>query len=124
MRYMMLIYSREDEAATPEDMCAVAMAHKTLMDETRSRGIFRAGDPLQASSTATTVRLQDGKVLVTDGPFAETKEQLAGYYILDCQDLDEALAWAAKIPTACAGAAGCIEVRPLREFPPREPMNA
>ena len=123
MRYMMLIYSREDEAATPEDMCAVAMAHKAVMDETRRRGIFRAADPLQASSTATTVRLQDGKALVTDGPFAETKEQLAGYYILDCQDLEEALAWAAKIPTACAGAAGCVEVRPLREFPQREAVN-
>jgi hypothetical protein len=124
MRYMMLIYSHEDEAATPEDMGAVAMAHKALMDETCRRGIFRAGDPLQASSTATTVRLQDGKALVTDGPYAETKEQLAGYYILDCEDLDEALAWAAKIPTACAGAAGCVEIRPLREFSPREPMNA
>ena len=55
--------------------------------------------------------------MVTDGPFAETKEQLAGYYILDCEDLDEALAWAAKIPTACAGATGCIEIRPIREFP-------
>lgn len=122
MRYMMLIYSHEEEAAAPEDMGAVAMAHKALMDETRRRGIFRAGDPLQASSTATTVRLQDGKALVTDGPYAETKEQLAGYYILDCQDLDEALAWAAKIPTACAGGAGCVEIRPLREFP--QPMNA
>jgi hypothetical protein len=118
MRYMMLIYSREDEAATPEDMGAVAMAHKSVMDETSRRGIFRAADPLQASSTATTIRLQDGKALVTDGPYAETKEQLAGYYILDCQDLDEALAWAAKIPTACAGGGGCVEVRPLREFPP------
>jgi hypothetical protein len=74
--------------------------------------------------TATTLRVQDGKSLVTDGPFAETKEQLAGYYILDCQDLDEALAWAAKIPTACAGAAGCIEIRPIREFPSRAPGNA
>jgi hypothetical protein len=118
MRYMMLIYSHEEEAATPEDMGAVAMAHKALMDETSRRGIFRAADPLQASSTATTIRLQDGKALVTDGPYAETKEQLAGYYILDCQDLDEALAWAAKIPTACAGGSGCVEIRPLREFPP------
>ena len=55
--------------------------------------------------------------MVTDGPFAETKEQLAGYYILDCEDLDEALAWAARIPTACAGKIGCVEVRPIREFP-------
>jgi hypothetical protein len=117
MRYMMLIYSGEDDAATPEDMRAVAGAHKAVMDEARHRGVFRAADPLEPSSTATTVRVNDGKALVTDGPFAETKEQLAGYYILDCQDLDEALAWAAKIPTACAGVAGCIEVRPIREFP-------
>jgi hypothetical protein len=124
MRYMMLIYSREDEAGTPEDLRAVAAAHKIVMDQTRERGIFCAADPLQPSMTATTVRVQDGKSLVTDGPFAETKEQLAGYYILDCQDLDEALAWAAKIPTACAGAPGCIEIRPIREFPPRTPVNA
>jgi hypothetical protein len=124
MRYMMLIYSNEDESATPEDMRAVAAAHKAVMDETRQRGIFRAADPLQASATATTVRVKDGQALVTDGPFVETKEQLAGYYILECQDLDEALAWAAKIPTACAGGAGCVEIRPVREFSQRPPMNA
>jgi hypothetical protein len=62
------------------------------------------------------VRIENGKTLITDGPFAETKEQLAGYYILDCQDLDEALAWAAKIPTGCRGGIGCIEVRPIREI--------
>jgi hypothetical protein len=124
MRYMMLIYSREDEAATPEAMRAVATAHKALMDQARDHGIFCAADPLQSSMTATTVRLRDGQSVVTDGPFAETKEQLAGYYILDCQDLDEALTWAAKIPTACAGAAGCIEIRPIREFPSRPTVNA
>jgi hypothetical protein len=121
---MMLIYSHEDEAATPEDMRAVAAVHKAVMDDARHLGVFRAADPLEASTTATTVRMQDGKALVTDGPFAETKEQLAGYYILDCQDLDEALAWAAKIPTACAGAAGCVEIRPIREFPQRVLVNA
>ena len=124
MRYMMLIYSQETEAATPEDMRAVATAHGTLMAEVRSRGILCAADPLQASGTATLVRVQDGAALITDGPYAETKEQLAGYYILECKDLDEALAWAAKIPTACAGAAGCVEVRPIREFPQRAPVNA
>jgi hypothetical protein len=123
MRYMMLIYSRENESATPEEMAAVAAAHKRLMDQTRDRGVFCAADPLQPSVTATTVRVQDGTSLITDGPFAETKEQLAGYYILDCQDLDEALDWAAKIPTACAGGAGCIEIRPIRDFPSRAPVN-
>jgi hypothetical protein len=123
MRYMMLIYSREDDAATPEDMRAVAAAHKAVMDQARSHGIFCAADPLQPSVTATTLRVQDGQSLVTDGPFAETKEQLAGYYILDCQDLDEALAWAARIPAACAGAAGSIEIRPIREFSSRATVN-
>jgi hypothetical protein len=123
MRYMMLIYSQENEAATPQDMGAVAAAHGALMDEVRNRGILCAADPLQASSTATMVRVQDGDTLITDGPYAETKEQLAGYYILDCKDLDEALAWAAKIPTVCAGMAGCIEVRPIREFPQPAPVN-
>jgi hypothetical protein len=61
--------------------------------------------------------MKEGKTLVTDGPFAETKEQLAGYYILDCADLDEALEWAAKIPTGFGGANGCVEVRPIHEFP-------
>src|SRR5580658_5732917 len=124
MRYMMLIYSQENDAVTPDDMQAVAAAHGALMEEARRRGILCAADPLQASSTATVLRLQDGDALITDGPYAETKEQLAGYYILDCKDLDEALAWAAKIPTACAGIAGCIEVRPLREFPQGAPMHA
>jgi hypothetical protein len=73
MRYMMLIYSQENEAATPEDMRAVAAAHSTLMDEVRSRGILRAADPLQASTTATVLRVQDGDALITDGPHAETK---------------------------------------------------
>jgi len=116
MRYMMLIYSQENEPATPDELKEVAAAHWAVMDETNRRGIFRAADPLQPTSTATTLRVQEGKVLVTDGPFVETKEQLAGYYILDCQDLDEALEWAAKIPTACRGAAGYIEVRPIREI--------
>lgn len=123
MRYMMLIYSQEDEAATAEDRSAVVAGHGAVMEEARHRGILCAADPLQPSATATVVRVQQGASVVTDGPYAETKEQLAGYYILDCQDLDEALAWAAKIPTACAGRSGCIEIRPIREFSPRVPMN-
>ncbi|HMF75094.1 MAG TPA: YciI family protein [Bryobacteraceae bacterium] len=122
MRYILLIYSQEDEGATAEDLGAVAAGHRTVMEETSRRGLFRAADPLEPTATATTVRVKDGAVLVTDGPFAETKEQLAGYYILDCQDLDEALAWAAKIPTGCRGEAGCVEVRPIREI--RRPIHA
>jgi hypothetical protein len=115
MRYMMLIYSREDETATPDELKAIAAGHGAVMSETSRRGIFRAADPLEPTVTATTVRVNSGEALITDGPFAETKEQLAGYYILDCQDLDEALSWAAKIPTGCKGGVGCVEVRPIRE---------
>ena len=117
MRYIMLIYSQEDETVTPEAIGAVAEAHHALLNETQSRGILRGAEPLAASVTATTVRVQDGKVVVTDGPYAETKEQLAGFYILDCENLDEALEWAAKVPTGCQGGGGLVEVRPLRQMP-------
>jgi hypothetical protein len=113
---MMLIYSREDDSATPEDLSRVAEAHRSLMQDAGARGVLRAAEPLERSTTATTLKLDGGKVLLTDGPFAETKEQLAGYYILDCQDLDEALEWAARIPTACQGSAGYVEVRPIRQM--------
>ncbi len=117
MRYMLLIYSRENESATAGEMRETAAAHRAVMEEASRRGIFRAADPLESAATATTVHVQGSNVLLTDGPFAETKEQLAGYYILDCEDLDEALEWAAKIPTTCQGAAGYVEVRPIREIP-------
>lgn len=120
MRYMLLIYTKEDEAArSPENAEKDMAAHWAVMDETTKRGIFRAAEPLQPTRSAATVRVRSGKVSITDGPFAETKEQLAGYYILDCKDFDEAIAWAAKIPASCGGAAGCIEIRPMRELPPR-----
>jgi hypothetical protein len=94
------------------------------MDETRARGIFEGAEPLHPTATATTVRMEGGKPLVLDGPFAETKEQLAGYYILDCyildcKDLDEAIGWAAKIPTICKGGEGGVEIRPIMGLPPR-----
>jgi len=121
MRYMMLIYTRETDSASPEEMQAVSTAHWAIMDETARRGILRGTDPLEPTSTATTVRMRDGKAIVTDGPFAETKEQLAGYYILECKNLDEALEWAARIPSSCGGAAGCVEVRPIHEI--RKPAS-
>lgn len=118
MRYMLLIYSKETGEATPEEMQRVAMGHKAVMEEAGRRGVLRGADPLKSASTATTLRMEGGKALITDGPFAETKEQLAGYYILDCRDLDEAIEWAKKLPTGCYGSEGCVEIRPLREFPP------
>ena len=123
MRYMMLVYTQETYNATPEERAQVFNGHMAVQQEATRRGILRGADPLQATTSATTVRVHDGKVLVTDGPFAETKEQLAGYYILDCADLDEALEWAAKIPSACGGASGCIEVRPIRQIPSAPPGN-
>jgi len=119
----MLIYTKETEAASVEEMQAVSAAHWAIMDETSRRGILCGTDPLEPTSTATTVRVQDGKVVVTDGPFAETKEQLAGYYILECKDIDEALEWASRIPSACGGAAGCVEVRPIHEIRKPEPVS-
>jgi hypothetical protein len=119
MRYMLLVYSRESEMErmSPEQEGKIRAGHWAVMDETAKRGILRGAEPLKPTSTATTVRVAGGKPLITDGPFAETKEQLAGYYILDCKDLDEAIAWAAKIPTACQGGEGCIEIRPIIPIP-------
>jgi hypothetical protein len=121
MRYMFLIYSRERDfaEASAQDREQIKAGHWAVMDESRRKGVFIAGDPLQPTATATTIRKENGGPLIFDGPFAETKEQLAGYYILDCENLDEAIAWAAKIPTACRGGEGCIEIRPIADIPPR-----
>ncbi|HET9183442.1 MAG TPA: YciI family protein [Candidatus Angelobacter sp.] len=124
MRYMMLIYKDETaEPPSPEESRRRVDGVWTVIDEATRRGVLQGCEPLAPTSTATTIRTQNGKALITDGPFAETKEQLAGYYIMDCKDLDEALEWAAKIPT-CGGPNGCIEVRPLPGLPAREEVIA
>jgi hypothetical protein len=122
MRYMLLIYSSErvDTQMDPAEAQAVMMGHKAVMEGTMQAGILRGGEPLHPTSTATTVRQQNGKPITIDGPFAETKEQLGGYYILDCKDLDEAILWAGKIPTACKGGSGCVEIRPIMDIPKLE----
>src|SRR5213594_3771601 len=113
MRYMLLIYSREGEMSAEEEK-AVAQTHHTVMSEATKQGIFHGAEPLMPTTTAKTVRRgKDGDTLVIDGPFAETKEQLAGYYILDCKNLDEAIEWAKRIPTTCQGREGSIEIRPV-----------
>ncbi len=125
MRYMMLIYTKETESGpTPEEAAQIKAAHYTVIQEATRKGVFQGAEPLAPTTTATTVRVQNGKSLITDGPFAETKEQLAGYYILDCENLDEAIEWAARIPTACKGGEGCIEVRPLPGLPARSGAEA
>lgn len=112
MQYILLIYTNEAEMAgrAPEDMKRMRAEYGELTQSLKASGHFKAGDALQPSSTATTVRVRDGKQLVTDGPFAETREQLAGYYIVDAKDLDEARGIAARIPGAKHGS---IEVRPI-----------
>jgi len=113
MRYMMLIYSREGQLTTDQER-EIALRHRAVMDEAKERGIFHGAEPLMPTTTARTVRANgDGQLLTTDGPFAETKEQLAGYYILDCENINEAVEWAGRIPTGCLGSEGCVEVRPI-----------
>src|SRR5262245_47506478 len=113
MRYMFLIYSQELPAGMPpEEIEPLMRAHASVMEETARKGVLVGVDPLKPTSTATTVRMASGKALISDGPFAETKEALAGYYIIECTDLDEAIEWAKRIPSNCKGASGCIEIRP------------
>lgn len=115
MRYMLLIYGPEmPQAEAPQ---APMPDMQPWIDYTRwlqEAGIYRAGEPLAASSAATTVRIQHGQRLVTDGPFAETKEVLGGYYIVECDDLDAALEAAARCPGALYGS---LEVRPIVDMP-------
>jgi hypothetical protein len=115
MRYMLNIYTDESRwaTATPEDIGQTMAAYEAFGREVTDKGAYRAGDGLQPTSAATTVRVRDGETLVTDGPFAETKEQLGGFYLLECKDLDEAIEWAAKIPGAKIGT---IEVRPVMDY--------
>ena len=112
MHYMCLIYDDEDVwNGLPEDERNALYGEYTSFTESiREGGQYVQADQLQPISTATTVRVRDGKTLVTDGPFAETKEQLGGYYVLECENIDEAIAYAAKIPTAESGS---VEVRPV-----------
>ena len=117
MQYMLLIYSDEKSWANmPEaEMKKMYAAYGTYTQELIASGAMRGGSELAPIATATTVRLRNGKVATTDGPFAETKEQLGGYYIIEVPNLDEAIKWASRIPSA---ANGSIEVRPLVVGPP------
>jgi len=112
---MLLIYGDEnaDVQLSDEERAALYERYRAFNEEARRRGAYVAADELQPTSTATTVRLRNGQVLTTDGPFAESKEQLGGYYILDCENLDEAIELAAKIPSAETGS---IEVRPIMVY--------
>lgn len=112
MQYMLLIYHDEkaQDAMGEEELDEQMKGYNAFTQEVREREALVSGDALHPTSSATTVRVRDGRVLTTDGPFAETKEQLGGFYILDCEDLDEAIELAAKIPGAKDGS---IEIRPI-----------
>lgn len=113
MRYMLLVYGAENVLSADErDSCYVESA--SLARDLAQEGAFVDASPLRLIDTATSVRVRDGKRLVTDGPFAETHEQLGGYYIVDTENLDDAVAIAARIPGARWGT---IEVRPILEIP-------
>lgn len=120
MRYMLLIYRREEDLArlTEQEKLQTINDVHALLDESRAKGILEGAEPLARTATATTVRMQSGKTLITDGPFAETREQLAGYYIVNLNNLEEAIAYAARIPV-CGGSGGCVEVRELPGLPAR-----
>jgi hypothetical protein len=112
MEYLLLIYSDEKEwASLPDDeRNAIIAEYFALVEEMRDEGVHVGGAPLRPTTTASTVRIRDDEQLVTDGPFAETKEQLGGYFLVEAGSDDEARAWAAKIPAARYGS---IEVRPV-----------
>jgi hypothetical protein len=115
MRYLLLIYNEEVDfsAVDPADAQAEIGAYNAFTDELRASGANLGGEALEPTSTATTVRVRDGQIQTTDGPFAETKEALGGYYLIEAGDLDAAIGWAAKIPGAQRGS---VEIRPIWEF--------
>ena len=115
MRYLCTIYGDESEweSATPDQISAVMAAYEAFGREVHESGVFVAGEGLELTSSATTVRVRDGERVLSDGPYAETKEQLGGFYLLECGSLDEAIDWAAKIPGA---ASGSVEVRPVMDY--------
>jgi hypothetical protein len=117
MKYAILIYGDEtaNADASPEELQANLDGWWALEGELqKANGVRLAGEALQPTSTATSIRISDGEAVTTDGPFAETKEQLGGFYLLECKDLDEAIEWGKKLPVG----SGTIEVRPVQEFEP------
>jgi hypothetical protein len=108
MKYLLLMYANESEA--PEDMTGMYEAWATYMKEANTAGVMVSNGGVAPGSSATTLRVRAGQSLITDGPFAETHEQLGGYSLIECENLDEAIRWAEKIPTAKYGS---VEIRPL-----------
>ncbi len=115
MRYLLLIYGDESAwtDASEEETAAIMAAHQAFSEAVGAEGILRGGEALAPTSSATTVRVRDGEAMLTDGPFAETREQLGGFYMVECDTLDQAIEAARRIPEATGGS---VEVRPLMEF--------
>jgi hypothetical protein len=115
MRYLLMICTEEtaDEASSPEEQAAGMAEYGAFAEEMGRRGILQGGERLRPTTDATTVRVRDGETVTSDGPFAETKEQVGGYFVVECKDLDEAIEVAAKIPGARFGS---VEVRPIWEM--------
>ncbi len=116
MRYLCLIYDAESKwtTMTPAETGAFMGEYGAFTENVKASGHYIGGNPLKPTSTATTVRVRSGKISTTDGPFAETKEQLGGYYLIEAKDLNDAIQVAARIPSARIGS---IEVRPIMEMP-------
>jgi hypothetical protein len=113
MKYMLLIYL-EEQAINEDEREQCYVESTELANELQAKGQFLGANPLQPTSTATTVRMREGKRLVTDGPFAETREYLGGYFLVDAPNLDEAIAIAGRVPAARFGS---VEIRPVIEIP-------
>jgi hypothetical protein len=115
MKYLLSIYCNEEADArkSKQEQDNELAAYWQYTEDGKQKGVILAGEALQPSSTATTVRVRNGKVLTSDGPFAESKEQLGGYYVVDCKNLDDAIEWARRIPHASQSA---IEIRPIMVF--------
>jgi hypothetical protein len=115
MRYMLLLFGDESSWAnmSEEEGAAVMAAYDRYYEEATKAGVFVSGEGLQPTATATTMRIVGGERVLNDGPFAETKEQLGGFYVLECKDLDDALAWAERCP---ASGNGAIEIRPVIDY--------
>lgn len=118
MQYLLMIYDVEKQwlQMTPEKRNGLSAEYMEFSKAIKQSGHMLGGNALQPTHTATTVRVKDGRATTTDGPFAETREQLGGYYLIEAKDLDEATMIAAKIPSAKHGI-GCVEVRPIQSIP-------
>jgi hypothetical protein len=119
VQYLALIYTEEQDPSTvdPKLQAEISTQYNALTEEARNAGVMIAGEALQPTTTATTVHVEGDKTITTDGPFAETREALGGFYLFECKDLDDAIEWAAKIPGARFGR---VELRPVLDLSSRE----